>query len=133
MVIASQCSGVIGVALGQRDPLVQAQQVVVVGVAVGDQDDHVVHRGCQFGRDEVECVGNQFVEPLRVHPHRHGLTFRRGLGGCGASGAGAPAAPALGRRGWVAGAAGAWVVAGAAGAWVVAGAAGARDGVTTGC
>jgi hypothetical protein len=66
-----QCAAVAGVAVGQRDALVQADQVGILGMAVGDQHDDVVDRRGEFGRNEVERIGDQFLEALRAHADRH--------------------------------------------------------------
>ena len=62
---------VVGVPLGQRHPFVQPEQLGFRRVAVGDEHNDIVHRGGQLGRDEIQCVRDQLVEPLRVHPHGH--------------------------------------------------------------
>src|SRR5215218_8252884 len=62
------------VALGQRDPLVEAEEAGFVGVAVLDQDDDVVERLRELRRDQVECVGDQLVKPLGAHLHSHRVT-----------------------------------------------------------
>src|SRR3954465_723895 len=67
-----QRAAVLPAAVGQRVPLVEAQQVGLVLVAVLDQDDDVVQQRHQLGRDLVEGVGNQLLE-LREREGLHQL------------------------------------------------------------
>src|SRR5699024_856491 len=89
--------GIGGVAFGERDPLVQAQQVGLLGVPVGDQHHHVVHGREQLVRDRVEGVVDEGLEPGLVDDDGHGVAPGTGTtpGAApapGASSAGAPGA-----------------------------------------
>jgi hypothetical protein len=65
-----QRPAVLPAALGQRETLVEAEQVGLLVVAVLDQDDDVVHEPHQLGRHLVERIGDQRLEDLdreRLH------------------------------------------------------------------
>ena len=61
------------VALGQRDAVVEAQEVVglVVGRLVLDQHDHVAHQRRQLVGDLVQGTVDERLEGVAVHLHRH--------------------------------------------------------------
>jgi hypothetical protein len=70
MIRSGSSPPVLPAALGQREPLVEPQQVGLLGIAVLHQDDDVVQQRHELGRDLVERVGDQFLEPLareRLH------------------------------------------------------------------
>src|SRR4051812_24338687 len=65
-----QLAAVLPAALGQREPLVEPEQLGFVGVAVLDEDDDVVQQLHQLGRHLVEGVGHELLELLtreRLH------------------------------------------------------------------
>ncbi len=66
--------GVPRIPFGQCHTVIQAEQVGFVGIAVLDQDHDVVDRRGELGWNQVECVGDQLVKPLRAHPHGHAAT-----------------------------------------------------------
>ena len=61
-----QLAAVLPAALGQREALVEPEQVRLVGVAVLDQDDDVVQQLHQLGRHLVERVGDELLELRRA-------------------------------------------------------------------
>ena len=68
-----QHAGVVPAAVGQRVPLVEAEQVRLARWRVVlDQDHHVVHQAEQLGGHLVERVADQFLEALTAHLDRHG-------------------------------------------------------------
>ena len=77
-----QHAGVVPAAVGQRVPLVEAEQVrLAARRVVLDQDDHVVHQVEQLLGDLVERLADQLLEALPAHLDRHvqrGSAHRRG-------------------------------------------------------
>src|SRR5271155_4002680 len=43
-------------------------------MTIGDEHHHVVHFRGRLWRNQVERIGDQLVEPLRIHPHGHPAT-----------------------------------------------------------
>src|SRR5690606_17765585 len=64
-------TAVMTVALGEGDAPVDAEQARLLGIARLDQNHHIVDGAGQFGRDQIEGVGDQFLEPLLGHDDGH--------------------------------------------------------------
>jgi len=56
------------VPLGQRGPVVDAEQVGIIGWRfVLDEEHHVVHQTKKLGRDVIECLSDSLFELLSGH------------------------------------------------------------------
>src|SRR5262249_10821472 len=77
------------------DSLVEPQQLRIVWVAGFDEYHHVVHCRGEFGRDQIERFGDQFVEAAGGQPVAHQGGGGGGVSAWGARGVGSGAGPGL--------------------------------------
>ena len=71
-----QVPTVMRIPLGQSDALIQTEQPRFFLVTCFDKHHDIVDCLGKFGRNQIERLADQFLEPVGRHSHRHGLRRR---------------------------------------------------------